>query len=152
MSTLKTATAFSIALAITMILLGLVLGGCLHPVPPPVPGPTPTSPDAASPDVAPADAMPDPFKNQDFDCHLPIVASQYTAASPPVGRCLGTCLMPLTCLERLIGTYDINTIACVARDLGSGAVSAALAGTDAGNGVCSTTIQTFINAEHLGFQ
>ena len=139
-------------LSAAVILICAVIGSCQHPLPPPVPGPTPAAADAACTDVAPTDAVPDPFKNQDFNCHLPIVASQYTSASQPVGKCLGACLDPLACLEGLIGTYDINTIACVARDLGSGAVSAALAGTDAGNGVCANAVRTFINTEQLGFK
>ena len=151
MSTLKTAITFSIALALTMIFLGMVLGGCLHPVPSPAPGPTPTSADAAAVDVPSADVLPDPFKNQDFDCHLPIVAAQYTAASSSVGACLAS--PPLACLAGLIGAYDINTVACLARDLGFEANNALLAGADAGiNNSVADNVRTFINAEHLGFQ
>jgi len=149
---LTVASALVAAACEAMICLCMMFGGCLHPTPPPVPGPTPASPDAASPDVASADApLLDPFKNQDFDCHLPIVASQYTSASQSVARCLNS--PPLTCLAGLIPAYDVNTVACVARDLGFEANNTVLAGTDAGSSsAVADNVRNFINAECLGFK
>ena len=136
---------FTVALAI--LFFCMMFSGC-HPVPPPAPGPTPTTSDAAVPD---APAVSEPFKGRDFDCHLPIVTAQYTEASPKVGACLGS--PPLACLAGLLGTYDIDTVACLVRDLGAEANSAALAGTASGNdGTVAANARIFINTEDLGFK
>ena len=149
--TRETGLAFAVALAI--LLFFVMLGGCLHPAPPPVPGPTPAPADAGTVDTAPSDvpATSDPFKGRDFDCHLPVVASQYTEASPKVGACLSS--PPLACLSGLLSSYDPATVACLVRDLGAAADSAVLAGTASGNdGTVATNARLFINAEDLGFQ
>jgi hypothetical protein len=141
----KIGLLFTITLAI--LFFCMMFSGC-HPVPPPIPGPTPTTVDAA---VADAPAVPDPFKGRDFDCHLPIVAAQYTEASPKVGSCLAS--PPLACLVGLLDAYDVDTVACLVRDLGFEANNAVLAGTASGNdGTVATNSRLFINAEDLGFQ
>ena len=146
----KIGLAFAVALA---SLFFMMLSGCPHPVPPPVPGPTPPSADAAVADAAPSDTPVtfDPFKGKDFDCHLPVVAVQYAEASPKVGACLGS--PPLACLAGLLPTYDIDTVACLVRDLGFEANNAVLAGTASGNdGAVAANARIFINSEDLGFQ
>ena len=141
-----------LTIALAILFACMMFPGCPHPVPPPVPGPTPQPTDAAVPDDTPADApATDPFKGRDFDCHLPIVAAQYEEASPKVGGCLGS--PPLACLARLLGAYDIATVACLVRDLGAEAKSAVLAGTASGNDdAVAANARLFINAEDLGFQ
>ena len=141
-----------LTIALAILFACMMFPGCPHPVPPPVPGPTPQPTDAAVPDDTPADApATDPFKGRDFDCHLPMVAAQYTEASPKVGGCLGS--PPLACLAGLLGAYDIASVACLVRDLGAEANSAVLAGTASGNdGTVATNARLFINTEDLGFQ
>jgi hypothetical protein len=142
---------FVIMLAIAFACM--MFSGCPLPVPNPVPGPTPAPADAAVIDAAPADvpAVFDPFKDQAFDCHLAVVAAQYTEASPKVGDCLTA--PPLACLVRLASSYDINTVACLVRDLGFAANNAVLAGTASGNdGTVAMNVRIFINAEDLGFK
>ena len=150
-SSKKIGIAFIVALAI--LFFCMMFSGCPQPIPPPVPGPTPIPADAAAADTAPADvpSSSDPFKGRDFDCHLPVVASQYTEASPKVGACLSS--PPLACLSGLLSSYDPATVACLVRDLGAAADSAVLAGTASGNdGTVATNARLFINAEDLGFQ
>jgi hypothetical protein len=133
--------------------LAMMSSGCPRPIPPPVPGPTPSSADAATTDAASADfpVSHDPFKGQLFNCHLPVVSAQYEAASPRVGDCLAS--PPLACLEGLLPAYDINTVACLVRDLGFEATKAVLTGTDAANlNDVADNARTFINAEQLGFR
>ena len=136
---------FAVLLAI--IFACMMFSGC-HPVPPPVPGPSPTAADASIPD---APASPDPFKGMDFDCHLPIVAAQYTEASPKVGACLSS--PPLACLEGLLPSYDVATVACLVRDLGAEVAAKVLGGTaSADEAVLSSFANAFINGEDLGFK
>ena len=150
-SSKKVGLAFIIALV--AIFFCMMFSGCPQPIPPPVPGPTPMPADASVLDAAPADVpvSSDPFKGQSFNCHLPIVAVQYTEASPKVEECLA--FPPLACLVRIAGSYDISTVACLVRDLGFEANNAVLAGTASGNdGTVATNSRLFINAEDLGFQ
>jgi len=136
-----------LAIALAILFFCMMFSGC-HPVPPPAPGPAPTTADAA---VTDAPGVPDPFKGRDFDCHLPIVAAQYTEASPRVGACLAS--PPLSCLVGLLDAYDVDTVACLARDLGAEANNAVLAGTASGNdGSVAANARLFINSEDLGFQ
>ena len=147
----KMGLAFAVALA--TLFFFMMLSGCPHPTPPPVPWPTPLSADAAVTDAAPADTpvTSDPFTGKDFDCHLPVVAAQYEEASPKVEACLAS--PPLACLAGLLTTYDIDTVACLVRDLGAEANSAVLAGTASGNdGTVAANARLFINAEDLGFK
>ena len=147
----KIGLAFATALAILFFVA--MLAGCPHPIPPPVPGPVPSPADAGSVDTAPSDALatPDPFKGRDFDCHLPIVAAQYTVASPKVGACLSS--SPLACLEGLLPSYDVATVACLVRDLGAEVAAKVLGGTaSAGEAVLSSFANSFINGENLGFK
>ena len=135
------------------LLLVLALSGCPRPIPPPVPGPSPSAADAAAADAVSADSpvSHDPFKGQRFNCHLPAVAAQYDKASSKVGDCLVS--PPLACLEGLLPSYDIDTVACLVRDLGFEATQAVLAGTDAANlSSVADNARTFINAEQLGFR
>ena len=142
----KIGLAFATALAILFFFA--MLAGCPRPIPPPVPGPAPASADAA---VTDAPATPDPFKGRDFDCHLPIVAAQYTVASPKVGACLSS--SPLACLEGLLPSYDVATVACLVRDLGAEVAAKVLGGTaSAGEAVLSSFANSFINGEDLGFK
>ena len=109
--------------------------------------------DASVLDAAPADVpvSSDPFKGQSFNCHLPIVAVQYTEASPKVEACLAS--PPLACLSGLLGAYDINTVDCLVRDLGFEANNSVLAGTASGNdGTVAANARIFINTEDLGFK
>ena len=150
-SSKKIGIAFIVALAI--LFFCMMFSGCPQPIPPPVPGPTPIPADAAAADTAPADvpSSSDPFKGRDFDCHLPIVASQYTEASPRVRACLAS--PPLACLSGLLDAYDADTVACLVRDLGFEANNAVLAGTASGNdGTVAANARIFINSEDLGFQ
>ena len=150
-SSKKIGIAFIVALAI--LFFCMMLSGCPQPIPPPIPGPTPASADAGAIDTASSDVpvTSDPFKGKDFDCHLPVVAVQYTEASPKVGACLD--LPPLACLSGLLSSYDPATVACLVRDLGAEANSAVLAGTASGNdGTVATNSRIFINSEDLGFQ
>ena len=147
----KIGLAFIIFLS--ALFFGMMISGCPQPIPPPVPGPTPIPADAAAADTAPADvpSSSDPFKGRDFDCHLPIVAAQYTEASPRVGACLAS--PPLACLSRLLDAYDADTLACLVRDLGFAANNAVLAGTASGNdGTVAANARIFINTEDLGFK
>jgi hypothetical protein len=138
----KIGLAFIVALA--TICFCMTFSGC--PFPPPVPGPPPASADSSVLDVPP-----DPFRGRNFNCHLPIVASQYMEASSKVKGCLDS--PPLACLTGLLGSYAIDTVACLVRDLGFGANNAVLAGTATGNdGTIATNSRVFINAEDLGFQ
>ena len=142
----KVGLAFIVALA--TIFFCMMFSGCPLPVPPPVPGPTPLHADAAPSDVP---SEPDPFRTRDFNCHLPIVAAQYTEASPKVAACLIS--PPLACLAGLLGAYDIASVACLVRDLGAEANSAVLAGTASGNDeAVAANARVFINAEDMGFQ
>ena len=145
----KIGLAFAVALA---SLFFMMLSGCPHPVPPPVPGPTPPSADAAVADAAPSDTpvTSDPFKGKDFDCHLPVVAAQYGAALTKVAACLGS--PPLACLAGLLPTYDIDTVACLVRDLGFAANNAMLAAGLEADATVASTVRTFINSEDLGFR
>ena len=139
--TRKIGLAFAVALA--TLFFFMMLSGCPYPVPPPVPGPTPPSADAP--------VTSDPFKGKDFDCHLPVVAAQYGVASPKGAACLGS--PPLACLAGLLPTYDIDTVACLVRDLGFEANNAVLAGTASGNdSTVAANARVFINSEDLGFQ
>jgi hypothetical protein len=143
----------TVTLLSAILFLCMLLFGCTLPVPPPVPGPTPTPADAAVIDMAPADvpAAYDPFKARDFNCHLPIVAAQYTEASPKVEACLAS--PPLACLAGLLGAYDIASVTCLVRDLGAEANSAVLAGTASGNDeAVEANARVFINAEDMGFK
>ena len=141
--------ALALAIWLTVILMGLLIPGCPLPLPPPVPGPSPSVSDASVPDAG--SLQPDPFREKIFNCRLPIVAAQYTVASPRVGACLTS--PPLACLSGLLTDYDPATVACLVRDLGSLANSAVLAGTASGNdGTVATNARVFINAEDLGFQ
>jgi hypothetical protein len=147
----KIGLAFSLFLS--TLFSGMMLSGCPQPIPPPIPGPTPASADAGAIDTASSDVpvTSDPFKGKDFNCHLPIVAAQYTEASPKVEGCLGS--TPLACLVKLLGSYDTATVACLVRDLGSEANNAVLAGTASGNdGTVAANARIFINTEDLGFQ
>jgi hypothetical protein len=130
----------------------MMFSGCPLPIPSPVPGPTPAPADAAIIDAAPADApvIFDPFRNQIFNCHLPIVASQYAEASPKVEACLAS--PPLACLTDLLSAYDIDTVACLVRDLGFAANNAMLAAGPGADAPVATTVRTFINLENLGFR
>jgi hypothetical protein len=130
----------------------MMFSGCPLPIPSPVPGPTPAQADAAAIDAAPADVpvIFDPFKDQVFNCHLPIVAAQYAEASPSVEGCLAD--PPLACLVGLTSTYDINTVACLVRDLGFASNNAMLAAGPGADAPVAATVRTFINSEDLGFQ
>ena len=130
----------------------MMLPGCPLPVPNPVPGPAPAPADAATLDAAPADvpAIFDPFKDQTFNCHLAVVAAQYTEASPRVEDCLSA--PPLACLARLTVSYDINTVACLVRDLGFAANNAMLAAGPGADAPVASAVRTFINSEDLGFR
>ena len=122
----------------------------LSPLPSPDPLPQPA--DAAVPDAAPADApaTADPFKGRDFDCHLPVVAAEYTEASPKVEGCLTS--PPLACLVGLLSTYDIDTVACLVRDLGFEANNAVLAASPGADAPVASIVRIFINSEDLGFR
>ena len=148
--TRKIGLAFAVAL--TTLFFFMMLSGCPHPVPPPVPGPTPPSADAAVADAAPADTTvtSDPFKGKDFDCHLPVVAAEYTEASPKVEVCLTS--SPLACLVGLLSTYDIDTVACLVRDLGFEANNAVLAASPGADAPVASIVRIFINSEDLGFR
>lgn len=132
----------------------MMFSGCPLPVPNPVPGPAPAPADAATIDAAPADvpAVFDPFKDQTFNCHLTVVAAQYMEASPRVGDCLATEIPPLACLARLTSSYDINTVACLVRDLGFAANNAMLAAGPGADAPVASAVRTFINSEDLGFR
>ena len=132
----------------------MMFSGCPLPVPNPVPGPSPAPADAAAIDAAPADVpvIFDPFRDQTFNCHLAVVAAQYTEASPKVEDCLATEIPPLACLARLASSYDINTVACLVRDLGFAANNAMLAAGPGADAPVASAVRTFINSEDLGFR
>ena len=148
----KVGLFFVIGLAVAFAFACTMLSGCPLPIPQPVPGPSPAPADAATIDAAPADVpvLFDPFKDKTFNCHLPIVADQYAEAKPRVGDCLAT--PPLTCLVKLTGSYDINTVACLVRDLGFAANNAMLAAGPGADAPVASTVRSFINSEDLGFR
>jgi hypothetical protein len=146
----KVGLFFVIVLAIAFACM--MFSGCQLPIPQPVPGPTPAPADAAALDAVPADvpAIYDPFKDQVFNCHLPVVAAQYEGAEPRVEDCLAT--PPLACLVKLTTAYDINTVACLVRDLGFAANNAMLAAGPGADAPVASTVRSFINSEDLGFR
>jgi hypothetical protein len=151
MSTSKKVGLFFIIVLATAFAC-MMFSGCPLPVPNPVPGPSPAPADAAAIDAAPADlpAIFDPFRDQTFNCHLAVVAAQYAEASPRVEGCLAA--PPLACLARLASSYDINTVACLVRDLGFAANNAMLAAGPGADAPVASTVRTFINSEDLGFR
>jgi hypothetical protein len=125
----------------------IFVSGCPLPLPP-VPTPSPGLVDAGATDASPPA---DPFRGRILDCRLPVVAAQYAEASPRVGACLAS--PPPACLAGLLPSYAIDTVACLARDLGAAANSAVLAGTASGNdGTVAANARAFINIENLGFK
>ncbi len=123
-----------------LLLAALFLVGCPTPMPPPVPGPTPTP------------TNPDIFYGKIFDCHAAIVALQREAAVSPVSMCLASTL--IMCLTDLVGaSYDIATVACVARDLGTDAIVAVNTGkaTETEKKI-ATNAKVFIETESLGYR
>lgn len=118
-----------------------VCSGC--PLPVPV-GPSPAVPDAA------ADA-PDLFYGKTFDCHSPMVSTQWPAAQDPVEACLlGP---PAACLAGLTETFDIGTVACMVRELGVEATVMVNGGTatDTQKEIAANA-NAFIEAEQLGYR
>ena len=127
---------------LVFLLAALFLVGCPTPMPPPVPGPTTFD--------APANS--DIFYGKIFDCHAAIIASQREAAVSPVSTCLASSLN--ACLIDLVGTsYDIATVACVARDVGTDAIVAVNAGkaTETEKKIAANA-KVFIETENLGYR
>ena len=133
------------------LLACLTCNGC-PPTPIPVPPPGPQPPVVS--DAAPAvDAYPTnpAFTGKVFDCTLPIVQSQRARTIGAVDECLKT--PPVNCLAKLVDASDINTVACLARDLGASSQVAVRAGsTDPFDAVRAKNAREWILAERLGYR
>lgn len=157
----------ALALAITaaklpsclFLLACLACTGCPPtPVPVPPPGPSPiVVSDAAQPAVdaytpaADAAATNPAFTGKVFDCQTATVIKQRAQATAVVSACL--LAPPANCLAGLIGNYDVNTVACVARDLGASAQMVTRAGTGtADDRVRAANVRNWVLAEKLGYR
>ena len=140
-------------LRMRVLLAGIVLAfvaGCPHPGPSPQPGPTPVVNDAGpSADAYPTNVA---FDGKTFDCTLPVVSFQRAMALQPVRDCVVT--PPADCLARLVATgLDINTVACVARDVGASAQVAMRAGSvDLLEALRAKVVRDWILAEGIGYR
>ena len=135
-----------------LFLAGIALAfvaGCPHPGPSPQPGPTPVVSDAGpSADAYPTNVA---FTGQTFDCTLPVVTSQRAAALQPVQDC--AVAPPADCLAKLVGSLAIDTVACVARDVGASAQAAVRAGSvDLRDALRAKAVRDWILAEGIGYR
>lgn len=136
------------------IFLGFALAlvaSCLHPNPSPQPGPTPVVVNDAGPVVADAYPTNAAFTDKTFDCTLPVVSSQRADATTSVEACVVA--PPAGCLADLVGALDVNTVACVARDVGASAQLAARAGSvDPLDALRAKAVRDWILAERIGYR
>jgi hypothetical protein len=94
----------------------------------------------------------DEFTKKVFNCHLEIVGVERDTAMPDVHRCL---LVGTTdhCLSTMAVQYQLDTIACVARDLGSRANAAVLAGsTDPNDELMAAQARGWISSHQAGYR
>ena len=112
--------------------------GCIQPLPPSPPGPP-------AADAGPADV----FTGQIFNCHA-VPLSERGNAVAPVGDCLASGYTP-ECLVDLTVTFAPATVACLARDLGSSANAAMLAG-DPSQKSKADNARSWITNHNLGYK
>ena len=108
--------------------------------------PTPTPP------VPTADAAPaGPFTGHVYDCHAVSLADRQ-AAYEPVGICVASEAWP-GCMADLLTSFAPATLACLARDLGSSANAAVLAGMASNTDVTTAkNVRAWIIQEGLGYK
>jgi len=126
------------AIALLGMLAALLICGCVQPLPPAPPGPP-------AADASPADV----FTGQVFDCHAVLVGERGNAVAP-VGDCLISGYTA-ECLVDLVVTFAPSTIACLARDLGSSANAAVLAG-DPTQKPKADNARSWITSHALGYK
>lgn len=163
---LKIATSFLTCEFLPSLAVAVLFYGCLPtPAPVPTPGPTPEPPpaviDASYPtpdaptttdsypaaDVQPTNSR---FTGKSFNCFLPVVLAERASATDPVSKCLEA--PPADCLAKLVGQFDVATVACVARDVGSSSlVSVRLGAAGPLDAVRARNAIDWILAEQLGY-
>ena len=119
-----------------------VLAGCPHPSPPVPVGP-PDAADAGQVDV---------FTGATVDCSTYTVQIQRATVVEPVRTCLAQVACG-QCLANLATTYNLDVVACVARDLGASAQSSVQAGsTSPQDADVAMSVRAWIRSRKLGYR
>ena len=89
-----------------------------------------------------------------FNCRLPVVAVERDSAMIDVRACLldGTEGAVTACTIEQAGQYNPATVACLVRDVGARANSAALAGTpDPNDAIVAEAARRWISSHNVGY-